>query len=98
MRLNDFLNKAERIVKRYVSHYRSDFYDWDVEVFGDAHKAGKDVHYAWYVRDGGTHLIADENDVCHWDEAISHAWSNVHKYDICFVNGQWYISRGEKIN
>ena len=49
----ELLNKMENIVKRYVKHYKSDFYDYDLHEL----KKENEKKYVWIVRESGTFLL-----------------------------------------
>lgn len=53
MNKKELLSKMENIVKRYVKHYKSDFYDYDLDTL----KSENEKKYIWIVRECGTFLL-----------------------------------------
>lgn len=50
------LKKMENIVKKYVKHFKSDFYDYDVLTIGRCYP---NQVLIWIVRNCGTYLVAN---------------------------------------
>ncbi len=83
----DLIKHMERIVKRDVKHYQSDFYDYDVDTIKRNKEPERRFFYMWVVRDCGTHLLpiggADADTVkkgCDYLDAVRDCFAERKEY------------------
>lgn len=87
--INELLEHMEQSVKCYVTHYLSDYYDYDVPfLLGVSGAPGK---YIWLLRECGTYLLDATN--IHTVSAVLHNMENSAAYHISYQRNKWTIKR-----